>query len=160
MSGAVAAVLGDRLTSGVAVTKAEQPSPDPRIDVHFGSHPVPDDRSLSAGAAVLRFAARVPDGALVLCLISGGGSALVESLRDGVELDTLRDLTQALLRGGASIRELNAVRSRLSAVKAGGLLRAVGHARVCNLIVSDVLELMPRRFWRITASRSSSLSRR
>jgi hydroxypyruvate reductase len=139
MSETAASVLGDRFTAGLAVTKAEPSSSDTRVTVMYGAHPVPEVRSLEAGEVVLRFAAAVPSGALVLCLISGGGSALVESLRPGVDLQRLREVTQALLRGGASIHELNGVRSRLSEIKAGGLLRALAHTRVCNLIVSDVL---------------------
>jgi glycerate 2-kinase len=104
-----------------------------------GAHPVPDERSLAAGEAVLQFAASMPAGALVLCLISGGGSALVESLRDGVDLARLRALTSGLLHAGASIHEMNVVRSRLSRIKAGGLLASLSHTRVHNLIVSDVL---------------------
>jgi glycerate 2-kinase len=88
---------------------------------------------------VLDFARRVPDGALTLCLISGGGSALVEALRKSVTLEELQRVTDQLLRAGASIQELNAVRSRLSAFKAGGLLAALSQATVVNLIVSDVL---------------------
>jgi glycerate 2-kinase len=79
MCDAAATVLGDRFTAGLAVTKAEQSSSHPRVTVKYGSHPVPDERSLDAGEAVLRFAASAPRDALVLCLISGGGSALVES---------------------------------------------------------------------------------
>jgi len=139
MIDAAADVLGDSLTAGLAVTKSEKPSLHPRIETLMGSHPVPDHRSLDAGEAVLHFAASAPDRALVLCLISGGGSALVESLREGVDLEQLREVTQSLLRGGASIHELNAVRSRFSLIKAGGLLRALVHAEVCNIIVSDVL---------------------
>jgi glycerate-2-kinase len=136
---AAADVIGTQFTAGIAVTKSEASSCDPRIRVMQGSHPVPDEQSLTAGAEVLRFAGAVPDGALVLCLISGGGSALVESLREGVDLARLRELTSRLLREGASIHELNAVRSRLSQIKAGGLLRALSRTRVHNLIVSDVL---------------------
>ncbi|MEX1158766.1 MAG: DUF4147 domain-containing protein [Thermomicrobiales bacterium] len=138
MIDAAAQQLGGLFESGIAVTKAEAPSSDGRVSVMYGSHPTPDERSLEAGNAVMRFAADVPDGAVVLCLISGGGSALVESLREGIDLGRLRELTTGLLRAGASIHELNAVRSRLSRIKAGGLLQALGHARVFNLIVSDV----------------------
>ncbi|HYI17045.1 MAG TPA: DUF4147 domain-containing protein [Thermomicrobiales bacterium] len=139
MIDAAASALGEHFTAGVAVSKSEPLSNDQRVTVLYGSHPVPDASSLAAGNAVLEFAASVPAGALVLCLVSGGGSSLVESLRDGIELDRLREVTSALLRGGASIHELNAVRSRMSKIKAGGLLAALAQARVHNLIVSDVL---------------------
>jgi glycerate 2-kinase len=139
MIDAVAASLGDAFTAGIAVSKSEAASSDMRVKVVWGSHPVPDSRSLDAGDAVLDFAGAVPEGALVLCLISGGGSSLVESLREGDDLDRLREVTSTLLHAGATIHELNAVRSRMSRIKAGGLLSALSHTRVHNLIVSDVL---------------------
>lgn len=139
MIDAAADVLGECFSSGLAITKSEPDSVDSRVRVLRGAHPVPNERSIAAGRDVLEFAADVPDNAVVLCLISGGGSSLVEQLRDGVELSQLQRLTSRLLNAGASIQELNAVRSRLSSIKAGGLLRALSHARVYNLIVSDVL---------------------
>lgn len=138
MLAALAEQLGERFAGGIAVAKAPAGAP-PRCEVLVGAHPVPDERSLAAGEAVLDFAAAVPAGGLVCCLISGGGSALVEALRPGVTLAELRSLTGELLRAGASIHELNAVRARLSRLKGGGLLAALAHARVVNLIVSDVL---------------------
>ncbi len=139
LTDAAIGVIGDRFSAGIAVTKSEPSLSDERVTVLHGSHPVPDSKSLEAGAAILQFAADIPPGALVLCLLSGGGSSLVESLRDGVDLHRLRELTTTLLRSGASIHELNAVRSRLSRIKAGGLLQALAHTHVLNLIVSDVL---------------------
>src|SRR5690606_22155384 len=131
--------LGERVQAGVVVTKEPAEVRHAAIEVLQGAHPVPDERSLAAGQAVLELAASVPEGAVVLCLISGGGSALAEALREGVSLDDLQGLTRKLLEAGASINELNAVRSRLSRIKGGGLLSALRHARVVNLIVSDVL---------------------
>jgi glycerate 2-kinase len=139
MCTAAAGVIGEQLVAGIVVTKEEHGIPPERVRVLLGSHPVPDGRSVEAGNAILRFARSIPPGAVVLCLISGGGSALVESPRDGVSFETIRDVTHALLGRGASIREINAVRSRLSRLKAGGLLRELHHAEVHNLIVSDVL---------------------
>jgi hydroxypyruvate reductase len=139
MMAAVEQRAGDRLIDGIVVTKNRPNLTLSRSRVLLGAHPVPDQRSLDAGAAVLDFARGIPGGAIVLCLISGGGSALIEVLRDGVSLEELRDVTGRLLRAGASIHELNAVRSRLSRIKAGGLLAALGRRTVINLVVSDVL---------------------
>lgn len=139
MTVAVESILGERLTDGIVVTKALSNDLKLRSRVLLGSHPVPDERSLDAGDAVLTFARDIPDGSLVLCLISGGGSALLESLRPGVSLDDLQQTTRALLNAGASIHELNAVRARMSEVKAGGLLAQMKHVEVVNLIISDVL---------------------
>jgi hydroxypyruvate reductase len=137
-------MLGSALVAGISVTKSESCHLDSRIAVMRGSHPVPDARSLEAGKQVVEFARSIPQGSVVLCLISGGGSALVEHLRGDVSLAGLRSVTSALLQCGASIRELNAVRSRLSQIKAGGLLNELRHTTVVNLIVSDVLGDDPR----------------
>lgn len=139
MTAVVAEILGDYLTEAIAVVKSEVVQEIPRTRVVVGSHPVPDQRSLDAGEAVLRFATGIPDEALVLCLISGGGSALMESLQAGISLDELQRVTKDLLRAGASIHELNTVRARLSALKAGGLLQVLAGRPVVNLIISDVL---------------------
>ncbi len=139
MMAAVEDTLGDRLQDGIVITKSAPQGLSLRSEVLLGSHPVPDARSLEAGQRLIEFAESIPQGAVVLCLISGGGSSLVEALRSGIDLDQLRDITQALLRGGASIREINAVRSRLSLLKGGGLLDMLAGRTVVNLIVSDVL---------------------
>ncbi len=139
MMHAVESILGDRLRDGIVVTKSVDDSLALRSRVLIGAHPVPDERSLEAGAAVLEFSRAIPDGALVLCLLSGGGSALMESLRPGLSLDDLQGTTRALLRAGASIHELNAVRARMSAMKAGGLLAHLQNVEVVNLVISDVL---------------------
>ena len=139
MAVAVELILNERLTDGIVVTKSLGNNLKLRSRVLLGSHPVPDERSLEAGDAVLRFARDIPVGSLVLCLISGGGSALLEVLRPGVRLEDLQQTTRALLNAGASIHELNAVRARMSEVKAGGLLAQLGHVEVVNLIISDVL---------------------
>ena len=131
--------LGDQVAGGIVVTKEPASERVPDLTYFEGSHPVPDERSLAAGAAVIRFVADLSEGSVVLCLISGGGSSLVEALRPGTSLDMLKTVTTKLLRAGAPIEDLNAVRSRLSAIKSGGLLRALGRRPVVNLIVSDVL---------------------
>lgn len=131
--------FGDRIAGGIVVSKEPAREQFPRFRYLEGSHPVPDERSLEAGEAVLRFARKLPESAGVLCLISGGGSALVEALREPFALDDLQAATTHLLRAGAPIEELNAVRSRMSRIKGGGLLAALGDRPVINLIVSDVL---------------------
>lgn len=139
MMQAVEDILGLSLVGGLVVTKRVPNGVHIRSTILEGSHPIPDDRSVEAGEAVLQFAELIPKGAIVFCLISGGGSALVEALREGVTLPELQRVTNALLRSGASIEEVNAVRSRLSRIKAGGLLDALRHTTVVNLVVSDVL---------------------
>ncbi len=101
-----------------------------------GSHPVPDARSVLAAETALELASRLQPDDLLLVLVSGGGSALW-SAPWGVSLDEKQRLTQALLRSGADIHELNTVRKHLSSIKGGRLARAT-RARVLALLLSDV----------------------
>lgn len=131
-------ILGDRLQRGVmAVPQA--PAQNGPIRWLQGGHPVPTEGSLAAGRAIAEclHEARAED--LVLALISGGGSALMELPVEGVSLADLQATTQALLRCGASIDEINAVRHQLSQLKGGGLSRMAAPAPVVSLILSDVV---------------------
>ncbi|NQV06968.1 DUF4147 domain-containing protein [bacterium] len=133
---AVAALEGIPITGVVAAPSLVQVAP---LSGVIGSHPVPDGRSLEAGRALLDAAAQAGPDDLVLCLISGGGSALAEVPAPGVDIGDIASTTNALLRAGAPIEELNTVRRSLSVLKDGGLARAAGEARVAALIVSDVV---------------------
>lgn len=107
--------------------------------VLLGPHPVPDQRSVEAAEAAWRIADReARAGDVLLVLISGGASALIEAPRDGVTLDELRRTVAALMAAGAPIAELNLVRSALSRIKAGGLI-ARCPTRVVTLAISDVI---------------------
>lgn len=103
------------------------------------SHPVPDERGVEGTAHILRIADRAGEDDLVICLISGGGSALLVSPAEGISLDDIQTTTQLLLRSGAAINELNAVRKHLSQVSGGQLVRRASPARVVSLILSDVV---------------------
>lgn len=139
MADAAIDALGSHVRRGIAITKEGVKSRHRNLAVLQGAHPVPDERSLNAGERLLAFAAETPEDALVICLISGGGSALVEAPRAGVSFEEIQRVTGTLLRAGASIHELNAVRSRLSRIKGGGVLRTLGSERVVNMILSDVI---------------------
>lgn len=104
----------------------------------LGPHPVPDARSLAAAVAAREVAEEARAGDLVVALISGGASALMEEPADGVTLDELRATIGALMAAGAPIAELNAVRGALSRIKAGGLVVRCA-TRVMTLAVSDVV---------------------
>ncbi|MCX7739884.1 MAG: glycerate kinase [Meiothermus sp.] len=125
-------------TPYLAVPKAGAalPALPPGGEVLPGAHPVPDGRSLEAARRVLQAVARLRPEQLLLVLISGGGSALL-CAPWGVDLATQQALTQALLRSGADIQEINALRKHLSQVK-GGRLAAATRARVWALYLSDV----------------------
>lgn len=125
-----------RVRGGIAVVlELAELSP---LEVRRGAHPVPAPDAEVTGRAVLEAAEALGAGEVALCLVSGGGSAMLELPREGVPLDALRACTARLLRAGAAIDELNAVRRKLSRIKGGGLARAIHPARVVNLVISDV----------------------
>lgn len=132
-------VLGDRVSEGVVVGPPFEAPGAERLRFLPAAHPLPDERSAAAAGAILDLARRAGEGDLFLALVSGGGSAQAALPVEGLGLDEKRSLTDALLRAGASIRELNAVRSRLSAFKGGKLGRAAFPAEVLGLVLSDVI---------------------
>ncbi len=132
-------LLGDRLDSGLLVTKQVPPGLRCPFPILPGGHPVPDERSLAAGAKIVEFAATLGRGDLLFCLISGGGSALAASPIPGVTLTDLQALTAVLLECGASIEEINRLRRRLDRIKGGGLVRLANGAGIISLILSDVI---------------------
>jgi len=139
MGQAVSEVLGDRLTGGVVVTKTGHGEPIPNVEVLEAAHPVPDESSLDAGRRMLEFASSMNEKDLVLFLLSGGSSSLLEVPVDGIALRDLQATNSVLLRSGADIGAMNQVRSRLSRIKAGGLARAFQPATVVVLVLSDVI---------------------
>ena len=139
--GALAAV-GERITAGVVAHPHGAGASElwPRGLLRFAAgHPLPDEGSLRAGQAALEMLQHPTPRDVVLVLVSGGGSALFESLRPGITLEDLRRITEALQHSGADIVELNVVRRALSRIKGGGLARAAVPARVVALIISDVV---------------------
>lgn len=108
-----------------------------RITVLEAGHPLPDDRSLAAGRAALDFVSKIGAADLLVCLFSGGGSALTAVPVRGVGLADLQDLTSSLLASGATIDEINVLRRQLDRVKGGGLAAATP-AAILSLILSDV----------------------
>lgn len=124
--------------SGLAITRYAHGLPTQRIRVLEAGHPVPDAAG-EAGARELLESVRAlgPDD-LLLCLVSGGGSSLLSLPAPGVPMERLKAMTQALLRSGAPIQEMNTVRKHLSAIQ-GGRLAAACRAPVLALIVSDVV---------------------
>jgi hydroxypyruvate reductase len=127
----------DRL-SGLVVVPDGYAVPCERIEVVEAAHPIPADRGRVAARRILRLVEGLSPEDLVIALFSGGGSALLPLPAHGVSMADKQFLTRGLLRAGATIRELNCVRSHLSAIKGGRLARAAAPARVVNLLVSDV----------------------
>ncbi|MBA2519493.1 MAG: glycerate kinase, partial [Chloroflexia bacterium] len=146
MARAVADISGGLIDTGIVLTKdgyGVGPTPS-RFVVYEADHPIPDDRGVAATRAILDLVTSLDAGDAVVALISGGGSALLEAPRPPVTLADVARTTDLLLRVGAPIGDLNAVRRPLSLVKAGGLLRAAAPARVYTAILSDVLGNDPR----------------
>jgi len=123
---------------GLVVTRYGHAVPTERIEVVEAAHPVPDAAGLQAAQRIRDIAADAGPDDTVLCLISGGGSALLALPLPGVSLDDKQAIGRALLASGAPISEINCVRRHLSAVK-GGRLAALAHpAKVVSLLISDV----------------------
>lgn len=109
------------------------------IAVHEAGHPIPDEAGHAGADAILKLLAGADENTLVLCLISGGGSALLASPAEGISLADKQAATDLLLKAGATIEELNAVRKHISRVKGGQLGKAAHPAHVISLILSDVI---------------------
>ncbi|HET8656318.1 MAG TPA: DUF4147 domain-containing protein [Longimicrobiaceae bacterium] len=138
-----AAALGERVAGGVLVTVDGAARPVPGLEVWEAAHPLPDARGLAAAAETMRLLHGAGGDDLVLCLLSGGASALWSAPPDGVTLDDLRAIGVALLRSGAPIAEVNTVRRHLSLLAGGRLARLAAPARVLTLAVSDVVGAAP-----------------
>jgi glycerate 2-kinase len=108
------------------------------ITIMEGGHPIPDERSVMAGQAALNFVSKLNEDDLLICLISGGGSALVTVPSEGITLEDIQTQTSKLLANGATINEINTFRRKMDRIKDGGLARAT-KARVVSLILSDVI---------------------
>ncbi|HEV7357097.1 MAG TPA: glycerate kinase [Steroidobacteraceae bacterium] len=124
--------------SGLVVTRYGYAVPCTQIEIVEAAHPVPDAAGMRAAERILELVANLREDDLVLCLISGGGSALLPLPAEGLTLDLKQDVSRALLASGASISEMNCVRRHLSAIKGGRLAAACHPARVLTLLISDV----------------------
>ncbi len=141
MAEAAAEVLGDRLTSTLVITKHLPPNPISRANftLQQGDHPVPGEHSLEGGKRLVEFISTLHSEDLLVCLISGGGSALVSAPVEGITLQDQQVLASTLLASGADIEEFNALRRRLDRVKGGGIVRLAKDAAILSLIISDVI---------------------
>lgn len=142
-SGAMAAAaeeaLGDRVADGVVAVKDGHLAPTRRVRLLEAGHPVPDRRGAEAARAIRDLASTASADDLVLVLVSGGGSALTPAPAPPITLEEKQSLTRLLLRAGANINQLNAVRKHCSTLKGGQLARAAAPARVQALLLSDVI---------------------
>ncbi|NLE76437.1 MAG: glycerate kinase [Chloroflexi bacterium] len=140
MAAALESILGDYLSGGLVSVKYGHAHATPgQVQVVQADHPVPDASGAAAAERVLALAASLGADDLLICLLSGGGSALLPAPAPGLTLDHKQAATTALLRSGATINEMNAVRKHLSAIKGGQLARAAHPATVITCILSDVV---------------------
>lgn len=123
---------------GLVVTRYGYAVPCERIEIVEASHPVPDAAGEAAARRMLAMVEGLTADDLVICLISGGGSALLSLPAAGLTLADKQAVNRALLKSGATIREMNCVRRHLSAIKGGRLAAACAPARVVSLLISDV----------------------
>ena len=139
---AVLDLAGDRVSGGIAVTKYGHWLDRLRgpIRAYEAGHPIPDENGVRAATEAIALARRLDQRSLLVCLISGGGSALLVAPAPGILLAEKQRTIDLLLRAGADIRELNAVRKHISAVKGGRLAQIAYPAAVVSLILSDVID--------------------
>jgi glycerate 2-kinase len=129
----------DKPLSGLVVTRyGHGVGPLKRIEVVEAAHPIPDAAGQQAASRILDLVKGLGPDDLALCLISGGGSALLSLPAPGITLDDKQALNRALLKSGANINEINCVRKHLSAIKGGRLALAAAPAKILSLIISDV----------------------
>lgn len=139
MAKAIENILGSRISSGHIVTKYGHAVPLKYAFVTEAGHPVPDENGVKGTENILSIVNKASKDDLVICVISGGGSALLTDIPDGCTLNDLKILTDLLLKSGANINEMNCIRKHLSKVKGGMLSSAAYPARVVSLILSDVI---------------------
>jgi glycerate 2-kinase len=138
MGAEVEKILGDRITGGCIVVKYGHSCRLDHIKVAEAGHPVPDTSGFRATEAILKISAESASGDLVICLLSGGGSALLADYPDGTSPEEMILVNDLLVKCGCTIREINTVRKHLSEVKGGQLSRAVYPATLVSLMLSDV----------------------
>ena len=140
MARAVSDLLGERISAGLVIVKDGHAGATlPRIEICQAAHPVPDQRGVLATRRIAALLHGLSPADLLLCLISGGGSALLTAPAEDISLPDVRALTGQLLACGADITEINTLRKHLDLVKGGGLARWAAPARVLTLILSDVI---------------------
>lgn len=142
MAAAAQQVLGNKLAGGVVITKegyATRSSLPGGIRILEAGHPLPDRRGIEGAQQVIGLLDQAAEDTLVLCLLSGGGSALLTLPADQITLRDLQALTDQLLACGASIHEINTLRKHLDQVKGGKLARRAAPASLISLVLSDVV---------------------
>ncbi len=142
MTKAVCDRVSHLVTGGVVITKyghTLEENLHPNIELYEAGHPIPDNNGLAATKKAVSLLKMADERTLVLCLISGGGSALLSAPKGAISFDDKQKVTGLLLKAGASINELNTVRKHISEIKGGRLAEYAYPAKVVSLILSDVI---------------------
>jgi len=147
MAVAMEEILGDRLEIGIILTKDGYAAPASGLvrrklyqtRVLEAGHPIPDARGVAAAQEIIKLLQTLENDDLVIFMISGGGSALLNSPVPGVNLADLQQFTGLMLRAGATINQINTLRKHLDLAKGGGLARQASPARMATLVLSDVI---------------------
>jgi glycerate 2-kinase len=139
MAQAVEGVLGERLEGGLIIVKYNYTVRLQKVKIAEGGHPIPDEAGQRGARELLEMVKGLGEADLVLCLISGGGSALLPAPVEGVGLAEKQEATRILLASGATIHEINAIRKHLSHIKGGWLAKAAAPATMITLVLSDVI---------------------
>ncbi len=139
MAKALERVLGRRISGGLVNVKYGHTARLRRVELNECGHPVPDAAGVQGARRIAAIAAEAGERDLILCPISGGGSALMPLPAEPVTLDEKQETTRLLLACGATIHEINAVRKHISAIKGGQLSRLAWPATVVSLMLSDVI---------------------
>jgi hydroxypyruvate reductase len=139
MAAAIEDILGENITRGIINVKYGHTASLNRIRLIEAGHPVPDKNGMQGADEILNLAEGAKQDDLVLCLISGGGSALLVLPAEGITLKDKQDTIKILLSCGATIHEINTIRKHISGIKGGKLAKAVYPAGMISLILSDVV---------------------
>jgi len=132
-------ILGKRIVESLIVVKNGQDGILEKINIRKAAHPIPDKEGLDAAKEIKMIAEKARDNDIVFCAITGGSSALMPLPASDITLEEKRQINKVLLASGATIREINAVRKHLSAIKGGRLALSILPAEIINLTVSDVI---------------------
>jgi glycerate 2-kinase len=139
MAAALEKILGNRITCGLVNVPKKDLSKTDSIRLQAASHPIPDESGVEGTRRMLEIAEQAEEDDLIICLISGGGSSLMPMPRGGISITDKKTLTDALLKSGANINEINTVRKHISDFKGGWLAKKAYPATILNLVLSDVV---------------------
>jgi hydroxypyruvate reductase len=139
MAAAIEEIMGDKITAGIVNVKYGHVTDLHTIKIHEAGHPIPDTAGVDGAGKIVEILAQSQKNDLVICLISGGGSALLPLPAEGISLSDKQKTTEKLLACGATINEINAVRKHISGIKGGQLARLAAPATLLTLILSDVI---------------------